>query len=66
MAELPKKTSAKFEKTSGAMPRLTAEMPAPAAEQAAPEARLPEVRSLRVPKLDQHTVWRVIETLKSL
>ncbi len=66
MAELPKKTLAKFEQTSDAMPRLTVEMPAPAAEQAAPETRRPEVRSLRVPKLDQHTVWRVIETLKSL
>jgi hypothetical protein len=66
MAELPKKTLAKFEQTSDAMPRLTAEMPAPSAKQAAPEARLPEVRSMRVPKLDQQTVWRVIETLKSL
>lgn len=66
MAELPKNTLAKFEQTSDAMPRLTAEKPAPAAEKAAPAARPPEVRSLRVPKLDQHTVWRVIETLKSL
>ncbi len=66
MAELPKNTLAKFEQTSDAMPRLIAEKPAPAPEQAAPNARPPEVRSVRVPKLDQHTVWRVIETLKSL
>ena len=69
MAELPKKASARFEKTSEAMPRLAAEPPAPGSEQtqAAPEPGLPpEMRSIRVPKLDQHTVWRVIEMLKSL
>jgi len=66
MAELPKKTLAQFEHTSEAMPRLTAQPPAPGAEQGAPGPDLPEVRSVRVPKLDQTVVWRVIEMLKSL
>ena len=66
MTDVSKKTLAKFERTSEAMPRLLAETPAPAAEQAAPEAGSSEVRSIRVPRLDQQTVWRVIELLKSL
>ena len=66
MTDLSKKTLAKFEQTNEAMPRLLAETPAPAAAQAAPENSRPEVRSIRVPKLDQQTVWRVIEMLRSL
>ncbi len=66
MTNVSKKTLAKFEQTSEAMPRLLAESPAPAAEQAAPEAGSSEVRSIRVRKLDQQTLWRVIEMLRSL
>jgi len=66
MTEIPKKTLAKFEYTSEAMPRLSAETPAPGPEQAVLKPGMPEVRSIRVPKLDQQTVWRVIELLKSL
>ena len=66
MAESPKKPSTKFEQTNEAMPRLAAEAPARGADRALPEAGVAEVRSLRAPKLDQQTVWRVIETLKSL
>ncbi len=66
MTDLSKKTLAKFEQTGEAMPRLLAETPAVAAEQAAPEAGSSEVRSIRVPKLDQQTLWRVIEMLRSL
>jgi hypothetical protein len=66
MTEMPKKAVARFEKTSEVRPRLAAETPAPGAEPAAPEPGKPDVRSMRVPKLDQQIVWRVIEVLKSL
>jgi hypothetical protein len=67
MTETSKKNApAKFEYISEGMPRLSAETPAPVAEQAALETGKSEVRSVRVLKLDQHTVWRVIEVLKSL
>jgi hypothetical protein len=66
MTETPKKALAKFEKTSGALPRLAVETPASGAEGAAPEPGKPDVHSMRVPKLDQQIVWRVIEVLKSL
>ena len=67
MTEIPKNnTLARFEHTNEAMPRLAAETPAPGAEQAALEPSQTDVRSMRVPKLDQQTVWRVIELLKSL
>ena len=67
MTEVPKKDAlARFEHTSEAMPRLTSEPPAPGAEQAGAEPSKADMRSIRIPKLDQHTVWRVIEMLKSL
>ncbi len=66
MTDISKKSLARFEHTSEAMPQLSAEVPGPAAAQAAPENSRPEVRSIRVPKLDQQTVWRVIEMLRSL
>lgn len=66
MTDISKKTLAKFEQTSEAMPLLSAETPSLAAEQAAPETGPTEVRSIRVSKLDQQTLWRVIELLRSL
>ena len=67
MTEIPKKKMlAKFEQTSEAMPRLATETHASRAEQSALEPGQPDMRSIRVPKLDQQTVWRVIEVLKSL
>ena len=67
MTEIPqKKALAKFEHTNEAMPRLAAETPTPGAEQLTLEPGKSQVRSMRVPKLDQQIVWRVIETLKSL
>jgi hypothetical protein len=71
MTEIPKKnTPARFEQTSEAMPRLSAERSAaetvaPGAEPAAAPGHA-DVRSIRVPKLDRQTVWRVIDMLKSL
>ena len=66
MTDISKKTLAKFEHTSEAMPQLSTETPGPAAQQATPQNSRPEVRSIRVPRLDQQTVWRVIEMLRSL
>jgi hypothetical protein len=72
MTEIAKKDApAKFEHTVEAMPRLAggrqaAEAPVPGADEVAPEPGKADVRSMRVPKLDQQTVWRVIEILKSL
>jgi hypothetical protein len=60
-----KKSLATFEQTTDAMPRLAAEPLAPGAEKPAPEPKS-EIHSIRVPKLDQQTVWRVIDVLKSL
>ncbi len=64
MAEGPKTTTKTFEHQTEATPRLVTETPAPDIQLETSEA--PQVRTARVPKLDQKTVWRVIDMLKSL
>ena len=61
-----KKPSKKFERKVEAMPELVAEAPEPGTAPSDLEPRAPESHSVRVSKLDQQTVWRVIEMLKSL
>jgi hypothetical protein len=69
MEPVKKDASTKFERTSEAMPRLApqplADPLAPGADQGSAETGHSDVRSVWVPKLDRHTVWSVIEKLKS-
>jgi hypothetical protein len=53
-----------FERRSEPMPTLVTT--APEAEPVPVETRSAEVRTVRVAKLDQKTVWRVIDMLKTL
>ncbi len=64
MPETHKKTAKTFEHKAEQMPKLVPE--ASEAEADLEVTERPEVRTLRVPKLDQKTVWRVIDMLKSL
>ena len=72
MTETAKKSAPKqFEQTAETMPSLTparapAPAPAPGPQAGTPEPDQADVRSIRVPKLDQFTVWQIIEMLKSL
>jgi hypothetical protein len=64
MPDTHKKSAKTFEHKSEPMPRLVDE--ASAGELALETTEKSEVRTVRVPKLDQKTVWRVIDMLKSL
>ncbi len=64
MPETHKKTAKAFEHKAESMPKLVTE--ASEADAALETAEKPELRTVRVPKLDQKTVWRVIDMLKSL
>ncbi len=64
MSDAHKKTATTFERKAEAMPKLVAEAPEP--ELVVEQVGETEVRTVRVPKLDQQLVWRVIDMLKSL
>ena len=64
MSETHKKTAKTFERKGEPMPKLVGE--ALEAEPALEATEKSEVRTVRVAKLDQKIVWRVIDMLKSL
>jgi hypothetical protein len=64
MSDTHKKTAKTFEHKAEPMPKLASE--ASEAEAALETTEKSEMRTMRVPKLDQKTVWRVIDMLKSL
>jgi|PlaIllAssembly_1097288.scaffolds.fasta_scaffold471576_2 hypothetical protein len=64
MSEVRKKTAKTFEYKAEPMPELAAEAAEP--ELVVEQTGDTEVRTVRVRKLDQQIVWRVIDMLKSL
>jgi hypothetical protein len=64
MPETHPKTTQTFEHGSEPMPKLVTQ--APETEPVLEATGSVDVRTVRVTKLDQKTVWRVIDMLKSL
>jgi hypothetical protein len=64
MSDTHPKPKTTFERQVEPMPKLAADVPE--VELVVEPVEKSEMRTVRVPKLDQKTVWRVIDMLKSL